>query len=81
MRHNPIWTCEVSQFNWHYDAEEHCVLVEGDVTVTYGAGGKKSATFGKGDYVVFPRGLSCVWNVKAPVKKHYILDSMTATTK
>ncbi len=25
----------------------------------------------KGDYVTFPKGLSCVWDVKEPVKKHY----------
>jgi len=23
-------------------------------------------------YVVFPKGLSCVWKVSKPVKKHYI---------
>ncbi len=27
--------------------------------------------FGKGDFVTFPKGLSCVWDIKEPVKKHY----------
>ena len=24
-----------------------------------------------GDFVTFPKGLSCVWDVKEPIKKHY----------
>ncbi|HOK78766.1 MAG TPA: cupin domain-containing protein, partial [Verrucomicrobiota bacterium] len=31
----------------------------------------KSVSFGKGDLVVFPQGLSCVWKVAEPVRKHY----------
>ena len=65
----PIWTCEPSQFDWYYDSEETCLLVEGEVTVTY-EGGRVS--FGAGDYVTFPRGLSCVWIVAKAVKKHYV---------
>ena len=30
----PIWGCEVSTFPWTYDAQETCLLLEGDVTVT-----------------------------------------------
>jgi hypothetical protein len=26
---------------------------------------------GKGDFVTFPKGLSCIWDIKEPVKKHY----------
>ena len=29
--------------------------------------------FGKGDYVVFPKGISCTWKVLEPVKKHYTM--------
>jgi uncharacterized cupin superfamily protein len=64
----PIWTCGVSTFDWHYDETETCYLLEGRVTVE--AGGK-SVSFGKGDLVVFPQGLSCVWKVAEPVRKHY----------
>ena len=68
MKTNPIWTCGVSEFNWHYDDEEHCILIEGSVTVKYN---EKTVTFSADDYVIFPKGLSCVWQVKNPVKKHY----------
>jgi len=30
----PIWTCGVWEFDWHYDNEETCLLLEGEVTVT-----------------------------------------------
>lgn len=68
MRSNPVWECEASEFDWHYDSEETCLLVEGEVTVSYKG---NSVSFGKGDYVTFPKGLSCVWKVTKPVKKHY----------
>jgi len=69
MLTKPTWGCEVSEFNWHYDNEETCLLIQGEVTVIYDGG---SVSFGAGDYVTFPQGLSCVWKVTKPVKKHYI---------
>ena len=65
----PIWTKEVSRFDWHYDSTEECYILEGEVTVEAKDGGKVS--FGKGDFVTFPKGLSCVWDIKKPVRKHY----------
>jgi len=69
MRKNPVWGCGVSEFDWYYDSEETCLIIEGEVTVEYDGG---SASFGVGDYVIFPKGLSCVWKVTKPVKKHYM---------
>jgi uncharacterized cupin superfamily protein len=71
MKSNPIWTCKVSEFDWYYDSEETCLIIEGEVTVLYDS---KSVSFTAGDYVIFPQGLSCVWQVKKPVKKHYIFN-------
>ena len=68
MQSKPIWECDVSEFDWHYDSEETCFLIEGEVTLTYDGG---SVSFGAGDFCVFPEGLSCVWKVSKPVKKHY----------
>ena len=64
----PIWTCEVSRFDLHYQEKETCYLLEGQVAVT---AGDQEVSFGSGDLVVFPQGLDCVWDVKSPVKKHY----------
>jgi uncharacterized cupin superfamily protein len=65
----PTWEKEVSRFDWHYDSTEECYLLEGEVVVETEDG--ESVKFGKGDFVTFPKGLSCVWDVKQPVKKHY----------
>jgi len=67
MKSNPVWSCEVSEFDWFYDSEETCLIIEGEVDVKYGG---KSVSFASGDYVVFPKGLSCVWQVKKAVKKY-----------
>jgi uncharacterized cupin superfamily protein len=68
MQSKPTWECGISEFDWFYDSEETCLLIEGEVTVSYDGG---SVSFSAGDYVVFPKGLSCVWKVTKPVKKHY----------
>ncbi len=64
----PIWEKEVSRFDWHYDSIEECYLLEGKVIVETDEG---QVEFGKGDFVTFPEGLSCVWDIKEPVRKHY----------
>ena len=65
----PIWSKEVSKFDWHYDQKETCYLLEGEVKVTAKEG--TAVKFGAGDLVIFPKGLSCVWEIKSPVRKHY----------
>ena len=65
----PVWACGVSEFDWYYDSEETCLLVAGEVVVSHAGG---SVSISAGDYVTFPEGLSCVWKVTKPVKKHYI---------
>jgi len=67
----PIWKCEPSTFDWTYTQKEICFLIEGRVTVTDGS---DSVTFGPGDYVEFPNGLECTWQVHEAVKKHYSFE-------
>ena len=64
-----VWEKEVSRFNWQYDSVEECYFLEGKVVLEIEGGGP--VEFGKGDFVTFPRGLRCVWNIKEPVRKHY----------
>jgi uncharacterized cupin superfamily protein len=64
----PIWEKEVSRFDWHYDATEMCYILKGKVTVK--AKGR-DVSFGPGDFVTFPDGLDCVWDITEPVRKHY----------
>ncbi|GAB4278242.1 MAG: cupin domain-containing protein [Oscillatoriaceae cyanobacterium] len=65
----PIWTKEASEFPWTYDDAETCYFLEGDVIVTPDGG--TPVTMGKGDLVTFPAGMSCTWNIRRAVKKHY----------
>jgi uncharacterized cupin superfamily protein len=65
----PIWEKEVSCFDWHYDQSEVCYLLEGRVVVKAKQG--KEIKFGAGDLVSFPKGLSCTWDIKEPVRQHY----------
>lgn len=65
----PVWEKEISEFPWHYEQTEECFFLEGKVEVETPDGQKIS--FGKGDFVTFPKGLSCTWRIIQPVKKHY----------
>lgn len=65
----PIWTKEVSTFPWSYDSRETCYFLEGDVVVTPDGG--EPVQMGEGDLVIFPSGMSCTWEIRSPVKKHY----------
>ncbi len=64
----PVWECEPSTFDWFYDEREVCYILEGRVTVKTP---ETEVSFGKGDLVTFPQGLSCVWTVSEKVRKHY----------
>ena len=63
-----IWKCPPSQFDWEYDQEEHCFIIQGNVIVTTD---KQKIHITEGDYVVFPKGLKCFWDVKKSIKKYY----------
>ena len=64
----PIWTKEPSQFDWHYDEQEMCYFLEGQVVVKTKDG---DVSLKEGDLVTFPKGLDCTWHVKRAVRKHY----------
>jgi uncharacterized cupin superfamily protein len=63
------WSKEVSEFPWTYSEQEMAYILEGEVTVIPKNG--EPVTFGKGDLVIFPSGMSCTWQVKKPLRKHY----------
>ncbi len=64
-----VWTKEISKFPWTYDERETCFFLDGEVIVTPDGGAP--VKIGKGDLVTFPAGMACVWDVRAPVRKHY----------
>lgn len=64
----PIWEKEESTFPWEYDEKETCLILKGKATVKCPEG---TVEFGAGDYVVFPKGLKCTWEIKEKIRKHY----------
>ncbi|MFO7815323.1 MAG: cupin domain-containing protein [Halanaerobiales bacterium] len=66
----PIWQKEISEFDWYYDEQEICYIIEGKAKVETPEG---TVSFEKGDLVTFPEGLNCKWKIIEDVKKHYTL--------
>lgn len=67
------WGCEVSKFDWQYSGTETAYVLEGEVTVTPTGDWSscKATKIEAGDLVVFPDGMTCVWDVTKPIKKHF----------
>ena len=64
----PIWEKEESEFPWEYDEQETCLILEEKAVVKTP---EETVEFGAGDYVIFPEGLTCTWEIKEKIKKHY----------
>ena len=67
----PIWEKDVSVFEWYYDDQETFYVLEGEGTVTWNG---NTISFEKGDFVSFPKGLSCTWTVHKRLRKHYTFE-------
>ena len=68
IRNWPVWEKEISRFDWTYDGDEECLILEGEVEVETDEGNVRVKA---GDFVTFKDGLKCVWNVKQGIRKHY----------
>lgn len=72
IRDWPVWEKEVSCFDWLYESDEECLILEGEVNVDTDDG---SFTIKPGDFVTFKKGLKCVWDIIKPIRKHYHFPS------
>ena len=68
----PLWTKGVSEFDWEYDRQETCYVIEGSAIIT--PENEEPVTIKTGDMVVFPKGMKCVWKILEPIEKHYKFD-------
>jgi len=68
------WGCPPGKFPVKFDARQTCYLLKGKVRAHI-KGSSECVEFGAGDLVVFPKGLSCTWDVVAAVDKYYKFDS------
>jgi uncharacterized cupin superfamily protein len=67
----PIWEHDEEKFDWFYDKTELCYILEGEADITTEF---ESFTIKAGDFVTFPKGLECVWDIQSAVKKHYSFE-------
>lgn len=65
----PVWRKEASTFDWEYAQTETCYILRGKFTVTPEGG--EPQTFSRGDFITFPQGMKCVWEIHEDVEKHY----------
>jgi uncharacterized cupin superfamily protein len=63
-----VWECGPSAFHWHYDDTELAYIYEGRVKVITD---KEHVDLKAGDFVTFPKGLDCRWEVFEKVRKVY----------
>ena len=63
---------EVTVFPWIFHEQEIAYILEGECIITPTGGSPVS--FGKGDLVTFPAGMTANWEVKQALHKHYQLD-------
>ncbi len=70
-----VWESEISDFDWKYEDQEFCYIVSGKAEV---ASETQTVIIEKGDYVVFPKGLSCRWKVLSPIKKYYSFEELVS---
>ncbi len=68
----PVWEKEVSCFPWTYESRETCYILDGEAVVSPDGG--DPVTIRAGEIVIFPSGMSCSWDVRSPVRKHYCFD-------
>ena len=67
------WGCGVSKFDWQYSGTETAYVLTGKVLVTPTGDWSdcKPMEVKAGDLVVFPDGMTCVWDVTESINKHF----------
>jgi len=61
------WSCTRGRFRWHYQFDEMCHILAGEVFITDESGGTRR--LGPGDTVFFPSGSTVDWRVTADIRK------------
>ena len=66
-----FWASAPGRAEISYDKDELCVILEGVVRLTDGAG--DSQTYRAGDTFVIPRGFTGLWETLEPTRKFYAI--------
>ena len=61
----PTWEKDVSEFDWEYERNETCYIIEGKAIIT--PENEEPVTIETCDMVWFPQGMKFVWKVIEPI--------------
>ena len=64
------WESPIKTFDWDYSERETFLVIQGKATVK-NPDKSDSVSFGKGDLVIMPKDLACIWVVEEDLKKYY----------
>ena len=67
----PVWEHDEEKFEWYYDKTEKCFITSGEATIISEF---ESITIKPGDFVVFPAGLECIWDIHSAISKRYTFE-------
>lgn len=67
----PVWEHDEDKFEWFYDKTEICYIVAGEATIISEF---DNLTIKAGDFVTFPAGLECIWDIQSAIRKHYTFE-------
>ena len=66
-----IWECSPGTFDWDYDADETCTILQGEASVKVRGG--QTVRFRAGDIVHFRKGMRTRWTVRKKILKTFVL--------
>lgn len=67
----PVWEHEEDKLEWFYDKTERCYIISGEATIVSEF---ETITVRPGDFIVFPAGLECVWDIDTAIRKYYSFE-------
>jgi uncharacterized cupin superfamily protein len=67
----PVMEYDEEKFEVFYDKTEQCYIVAGEATIVSEF---ESITVKPGDFITFPAGIECVWDVDSAITKHYMVE-------
>jgi hypothetical protein len=67
----PVWEHGEEKIECFYDKTERCYIVSGEATIVSEF---ETLTIKPGDFITFPAGLECIWDIDYAIRKRYIIE-------
>jgi uncharacterized cupin superfamily protein len=67
----PIAVHDEEKFECFYNKTEQCYIIAGEATIVTEF---ESITVKAGDFITFPAGLECIWDVDSRIRKHFMVE-------